>query len=123
MRRATFWRSCSYAIRFDRTVPSDIPICIDLSDEELSIVQDVLRRHVPEREVWAFGSRARHTAKKFSDLDLAVMGESPLGLSLQAAMNEAFQESALPFKVDLVDWASITPAFRQVIERGRVRLR
>jgi type I restriction enzyme S subunit len=105
------------------TAPSDIPICIDLSDEELSIVQDVLRRHVPEREVWAFGSRARHTAKKFSDLDLAVIGETPLGLALQAAMNEAFQESALPFKVDLVDWASITPAFRQVIERGRVRLR
>ena len=105
------------------TAPSDNPIRIDLSAEELSIVQDVLRRHVPEREVWAFRSRARHTAKKFSDLDLAVMGESPLGLALQAAMNEAFQESALPFKVDLVDWASITPAFRQVIERSRVRLR
>lgn len=105
------------------TDQSNIATNIELSVEQLGIVQDILRQHVPEREVWAFGSRAKHTAKKFSDLDLAVMGDAPLGLPLQAALNEAFQESALPFKVDLVDWASITPVFRAVIERDRVRVR
>ena len=63
------------------TDQSNIATNIELSAEQLEIVQDILRQHVPEREVWAFGSRAKHTAKKFSDLDLAVMGDAPDGFA------------------------------------------
>ena len=95
---------------------------IDISPENWQIVRDILQRYVPDREVWAFGSRAKWTAKYFSDLDLAIIGDTPLSIALTADMKEAFQESALPFKIDIVDWASITPSFRQVIQAAKIQI-
>jgi type I restriction enzyme S subunit len=88
---------------------------LDIAPEHLKIVRDILCRHLPDREVRTFGSRVNGLARPFSDLDLAIMGEVPLPLSLIAALAEAFSESDLPFKVDLVDWAAISPQFRQII--------
>ncbi len=95
---------------------------IDLTPAQLGIVLDILSRLAPGREVWAFGSRARLDAKPYSDLDLAILADTPLTLSELAALAEAFQESALPFKVDVVDWASTAEGFRRVIEAERVVL-
>ena len=84
-------------------------------------VRAILQAHVPEFEVWAFGSRAAGTARAYSDLDLALAGEEPLDTGRRAALHEAFVESDLPWKVDLVDWASVGDRFRQAVEgRGRV---
>ena len=33
---------------------------------------------------------------------------------------EAFQESDLPIRVDVLEWCAISPAFRQVIEQKYV---
>ena len=95
---------------------------IDISPENWQIVRDILQRYVPDREVWAFGSRAKWTAKEFSDLDIAIIGDKPLSIALTADLREAFQESALPFKVDIVDWANITPSFRQVIQAAKIQI-
>ena len=95
---------------------------IDISPENWRIVRDILQRYVPDREVWAFGSRAKWTAKEFSDLDIAIIGDKPLSIALTADMREAFQESALPFKVDIVDWANITPSFQQVIQAAKIQI-
>ena len=95
---------------------------IDLSPENWRIVRDILQRYVPDREVWAFGSRAKWTAKEFSDLDIAIIGDKPLSIALTADLREAFQESALPFKVDIVDWANITPSFQQVIQAAKIQI-
>lgn len=73
-------------------------------------VEAILHAHVPGREVWAFGSRARCCAKPYSDLDLAIMGEEAISLDTLAALNEAFAESDLPWKVDVVDWARLGSA-------------
>ena len=100
---------------------ADQPL-IDISPENWQIVRDILQRLVPDREVWAFGSRAKWTAKDYSDLDIAVIGDEPLSIGVMAELNEALQESALPFKVDVVDWATITPSFRKVIESSKVLL-
>jgi len=95
---------------------------IDISPENWRIVRDILQRYVADREVWAFGSRAKWTAKEFSDLDIAIIGDTPLSIALTADMREAFQESALPFKVDIVDWANITPSFQQVIQAAKIQI-
>ena len=95
---------------------------IDISPENWRIVRDILQRYVPDREIWAFGSRAKWTAKEFSDLDIAIIGDKPLSIALTADLREAFQESALPFKVDIVDWANITPSFQQVIQAAKIQI-
>ena len=93
---------------------------VDLRPDHWAIVRSALRRHVPDREVLAFGSRATWTAKDYSDLDLAVMGEEPLSLRTVSALDEALGDSDLPFKVDVVDWARIDEGFRAIIRRHGV---
>ncbi|MBF0185918.1 MAG: restriction endonuclease subunit S [Magnetococcales bacterium] len=93
---------------------------IDIRPDQWEIVRDILHKHVSDREVWAFGSRARWTAKQYSDLDLAVLGNEALDLETLAGLEEDFSESDLPFKVDVVDWATTSEAFRGIIEQGRV---
>lgn len=93
---------------------------IQVSPAEWRTVQDILRARIPGRTVWAFGSRARRTAKPFSDLDLAVRAPTPLPADTAAALAEDFSESELPWKVDLVDWSTLSAEFRSVIERDRV---
>ncbi len=95
---------------------------VDIAPEQLAIVLDILRRHVPDREVWAFGSRARRVAKRYSDLDLAVISTEPLSLSTGARLADEFSDSDLPWRVDVLDWATTSAAFRQIVERDKVVL-
>ena len=96
---------------------------IDLSPTDLAIVLHILRRYVPEREVVAFGSRAKWTTRPGSDLDLAVLGQTPLSAAVIAAMKDAFDESSLTFAVDIVDWAATKESFRKIIHRDQVLIK
>ena len=93
---------------------------IDLNPNHFETVKRVLAGHVPDCEVRAFGSRATWTAKDYSDLDLAVVGENPVVRGTLARLKEAFEESDLPMRVDVVDWHDISESFRGVIERDYV---
>lgn len=93
---------------------------IEIRPDHWAIVRDILKKNVPQYEVWAFGSRATWRAKEFSDLDLAVITSSPLSLDVSASLNEEFSESDLPWKVDIVDWAVTSSPFKQVIARDKV---
>ncbi|MGB9406768.1 MAG: nucleotidyltransferase domain-containing protein [Terracidiphilus sp.] len=95
---------------------------LDLLPGELEIVREILRRHVPEREVWAFGSRVKGKARPYSDLDITILGDERLPLSTRANLAEDFSESDLPFKVDIGDWAITSERFRQIIESEYVAL-
>ncbi len=93
---------------------------LDMEPRHWAIVRAILHEHVPQYEVWAFGSRVRGTAKPYSDLDLAILTDRPLPLETSAALREAFTESDLPWKVDLVDWATLDESFRKIIEHDKV---
>jgi len=95
---------------------------IEIGTGDWAIVQALLRTHFEDAQVWAFGSRARHTAKQFSDLDLAVMAPTPLSLEQLARIHDAFDSSDLTIKVDVVDLRVISEAFKAVIDSHKVRL-
>lgn len=91
-----------------------------MTTQELNLLQKILKRYVPEFKVWAFGSRVTGTHKPFSDLDLALVGDEPLAIETRAALVEALSNSSLPYKVDLVDWASTTDSFKEIIEKQKL---
>lgn len=103
-------------------MPHNPPPPIEITPRDWNDVLRILRERVPGMEVWAFGSRARRTAKPYSDLDLALMSVEPLSLEQLAGITDAFDTSDLPIRVDVVDWASTSDAFRKIIERDRVVL-
>ena len=94
---------------------------IDISPEQLAIVQGVLKAHLPKGTLaWAFGSRVTWTAKPFSDLDIALEGAAPLAPDVLIDLEEAFEASDLPWKVDVIDLNAVSPEFRAIVERRRV---
>jgi type I restriction enzyme S subunit len=94
----------------------------DLRPEHLAIVRNIAAKHLPGREVRLFGSRVHGLARPFSDLDLVVMGEEGLEGAIRFELESAFDESDLPFRVDLVVWAEAPAPLREVIARASVAL-
>ncbi len=88
---------------------------IDVRPADLDTVRRILREHVPALEVHAFGSRAAWNAREASDLDLALMTAQPLSIDRTARLRAAFTDSDLPFRVDIVDWATASESFRKRI--------
>ncbi|MDQ6960455.1 MAG: nucleotidyltransferase domain-containing protein [Mariprofundaceae bacterium] len=82
----------------------------------MAIVRRILGALMPEHEVRAFGSRVHgRCLKKFSDIDLAIIADTPIDSGRLSELKEAFSESDLPYRVDVVDYASASPAFRDII--------
>lgn len=94
-----------------------------LTAAEESLVRAILARHLPAGvRAYVFGSRAGGVTKAWSDLDLALAGDGPLPLALLAELAEAFDESALPWKVDLVDRSAVSAAFGRIIDESAIAL-
>ncbi|MCF6180110.1 MAG: nucleotidyltransferase domain-containing protein [Geopsychrobacter sp.] len=92
---------------------------ISLEPQELKQVRTLLKTHLPNLEVRAFGSRVHgENLKPFSDLDLVIMNEKPQDPLCIAELREAFSESNLPFRVDILEWATISLNFRKRIEES-----
>ena len=85
---------------------------IDLPSEHLSTVKHILQQVAPGVTVFAFGSRVNGRAKKYSDLDLGLEAQQSLDWRQMARLREAFEESDLPIRVDVVDWAACSPTFK-----------
>ncbi|MFI4957214.1 MAG: nucleotidyltransferase family protein [Gammaproteobacteria bacterium] len=97
---------------------------MNISPEHLTLVKDILLKHLPpEAKVWVFGSRARGKVKQYSDLDLAInLHGQVISIELLAALSFDFQESDLPYKVDIIDWNSIDKSFQNAIKNDLVEL-
>lgn len=92
---------------------------MDLKPKHVRIVKDILSQYVPEATVYAFGSRVRLTAKRHSDLDLVIMGKEAIPIQQMNLLEEAFADSDLPFRVDVMDWHLISDNFREHIANCR----
>jgi predicted nucleotidyltransferase len=90
---------------------------INILPEHLEVIHNILQRHVPCCEVRVFGSRITDTAKKYSDLDLTLVGKDKLSDDILYSLKEDFQESDIPFRVEVLDWHAISKEFQCVIEK------
>ncbi len=93
------------------------PVRLDLRPPHLALLRQLLRQHLPQAEVWAYGSRVNGDGHDASDLDLAV--RQPANL-IQATphledLREALMESDLPIRVDVTDWARMPASFQREI--------
>ena len=94
---------------------------IDITAEQRKIVLALIERHLPNTTAWVYGSRAKWTARPQSDLDLVVFA-TPEQNGQVGELREAFEESNLPFRVDLFVWDAVPAQFRKHIKRDHVVL-
>ena len=96
---------------------------IDAKSEDLEIVRSILTKYLPSTaKVWVFGSRATGKAKPYSDLDLALDFGRPITLHEFALLNTEFENSLLPYKVDVVDLWSVDKNFVEIINSSKTTL-
>lgn len=85
-----------------------------LSLDQWLELQGIMQSCLPGITVWAFGSRVKGTARKNSDLDLVAFTE-PSQSPLVGQAREAFEESSLPFRVDLHIWSDLPESYQSNI--------
>ncbi|BCX02754.1 MAG: hypothetical protein KatS3mg053_0692 [Candidatus Roseilinea sp.] len=86
-----------------------------LEPGHLTIVLEILRRHAPNAQAYVFGSRASDHVKPHSDLDLLLREAGPIDPYRFAALCADFEDSDLPFRVDVLDYHQTDLDFRQRI--------
>jgi predicted nucleotidyltransferase len=98
-------------------------MAVMIEERHLKIIRNILQDIFCDADIYVFGSRAKGRAGKYSDLDLAIdCNGVKMPLTITSKLEVAFEDSLLPYKVDVVDLNGITPEFRQAIEGDLVRL-
>ncbi len=90
---------------------------IDVPEKHLETIKRILAKFAADCEVRAFGSRVAGTARDYSDLDLAIVGKDKIKRRAKMLLREAFEESDLPFRVEVMDYHAISDEFRAVIDK------
>jgi uncharacterized protein len=87
---------------------------LDRSAIERILLPLLVRQHA---QLKLFGSRARGDARRVSDIDLALVAGQPIAADEMAVVREALEESGIPFRIDLIDYASAPAPLRAAIDR------
>lgn len=85
---------------------------LNIEPKHLEIAQGILKKY--PYDFYVFGSRVTGKAKKLSDLDLCYFASIPLKELLK--LEDDFEESDLPYKVDLVDLNKCGKEFMALIK-------
>jgi predicted nucleotidyltransferase len=99
---------------------------INLNPKHLSIVKNVLNNHLTnDTVIWLFGSRVTESFKPYSDLDIALQNKDnfPISLKILTTIEADFIESDLPWKVDVIDYSTISGIFKENIDSCKVELK
>ena len=99
------------------------PTKLQIEDNHWQIVDSILHEYLSDCEIYAFGSRTRMSAKTYSDLDLAVQATKPVSHRTLARVSLEFEESDLPWSVDLINLSEISPAFKEAITQDLVLIK
>lgn len=93
-------------------------MAVYMDQRHQEMLRDILSRY--PYTFYVFGSRAKGNPKPFSDIDLCFKEE--IAVRDLLAIEEALEESDLPFTVDLVDWNKCSVQFQKMIQNDLVKL-
>ena len=90
-----------------------------VTPSEKILIQKILGKSLDRTNhtVFAFGSRVSGTPRPDSDLDLMLRAQTKTGAATLGQLKEDFENSDLPYKVDLVDEAVMSEDFRRKIAK------
>ena len=92
---------------------------IDITPDQRDTLLSLLVRHLPDTKAWIYGSRITGKSHPGSDLDMVVFAR-PEQARAVSDLRESFEESNLPFRVDLFVWDEVPKSFREQIEHEHI---
>lgn len=92
---------------------------IHIDVKHWNIILEILGKY--PYKFYAFGSRVKGEQQKFSDLDICYM--EPISLTTLNEIRNEFDESDLPFRVDLIDYLAASDDFKNLIKNDLVMIK
>lgn len=90
---------------------------VNLTKPQLEIIKKILSK-CPNTVI--YGSRTKDSSKNFSDLDVCL--KDAVSAYEYELIAEAFENSDLPFKVDLSEYQKLPAAFKKIIDEQGILL-
>jgi predicted nucleotidyltransferase len=92
-----------------------------LEKATLNKIKKIIFRYLNPKDcrVFIFGSWAEGTALKFSDIDIGVEGKGPFST---LELEEAFENSDLPYLVEIVNFNHVSEKFKKVAKQKIIPL-
>ena len=86
---------------------------INIEERHLKALKSILKKY--PYKFYAFGSRIKGDNRKYSDLDLCYKENIPTNVLLD--IRDEFENSDLPFRVDLVFWNHFSNEYKKLISK------
>lgn len=99
-----------------------------LNDEEWEAFQDLVVNPLKKNgfRSWVFGSRARNTHRKFSDIDILIEPVTAASVlfsnTVISEVREKIENSSFPYKVDFVKVSDLAESYRASVMKDRIEL-
>ena len=98
-----------------KTTDSALKRCEETLQEVRRMTRTVLGRYPVK--VYLFGSWAKGTPSRHSDIDVGIQPLTPLPPGVLATLRERLEESRVPYRVEVVDLSAADPMFREAVVR------
>ncbi|KLO22566.1 hypothetical protein X275_05800 [Marinitoga sp. 1197] len=95
----------------------------DIKEEYFNLIIKILKKHIQSCTIIIFGSRITGKSNEASDLDIAIDCGKKLDLITLFEIEEDFQDSNLPFRVDLIDWQRTSESFKNIILNNCMKIK
>ena len=88
---------------------------IDLDLKYLDFIKDTMQSQLHDCKLYIFGSRVKGTSKQQSDIDIAI-DSSELTPQKKSQLMYMFENSTLPYEVDIIDLRNVSKKFFENIK-------
>jgi predicted nucleotidyltransferase len=90
---------------------------LNLRDKDKQLIISLIKKHLPDTNAWAYGSRVKGTSHSGSDLDLVLFktNKSMLDFEKLSELKAELRESNIPIIVDIRDWERLPESFHKEI--------
>ncbi len=92
-----------------------------MNNQDKKIILNIIGKHLPQAQVYLFGSRARKDNLPSSDIDIALDNYKKIDFEILSEIREALEESVIPFTVDVVDINDISKEFKDEILKDIIK--
>lgn len=94
---------------------------IDLDIKYINFIKKDISKYLSNFEIYLFGSRAKGTARKYSDIDIAILSDE-LTPDIKLKLEANFENSTLPYKIDIIDLKTISHEFKDLIKDSLIKI-
>lgn len=79
------------------------------------VLKSILNKYLPDPDYkyFVFGSRAVAKHRKFSDLDIGILGPSEIPGSIMVQIKQDLNDSDIPYLTEVVDLSTVSENFKK----------